>query len=318
MTDPISGTWTTSGGEFLYLKYDGQRSVVGVITAGGRNNLATVKSGTFDPATGAITLEGQARNPRDDSTVAFLLQGALADRQIRMTWTFGSDTGEGTLTRVTLPRVLRGALHGMRHLLERAVQSIAVPAIRALHPRPTKAQNEALMRERGENPVAFVIREVREDEIDALARLHVVTWAATYPEAMRPPTFAIRSWQWREAFQKQDGSWFCYVAESAKGELVGFAKGVRMKNDGGDLNKIYLLWDYHRLGLGRRMLGHVTRQFMAMGITTMYVHAEADNLSCRFYEATGAVNTVDERTGLPNGGSYVWRDLAALSAQCPD
>ena len=69
----------------------------------------------------------------------------------------------------------------------------------ALDPWPTE-----LFLWRGETPSAFLIREARADEVDALARLHVVTWAATYPEVLRPPTFAIRSWQWRELFAQQD------------------------------------------------------------------------------------------------------------------
>jgi len=145
----------------------------------------------------------------------------------------------------------------------------------------------------------------------------VVTWAATYPEVLRPPTFAIRSWQWREHFAQQNRNWFCLVVENAKGELVGFTKGVQntSKPSEGDLNKIYLLSEYQRMGLGSRMLAAVTDRFIGMGITRMFVNAEANNPSCRFYEATGAVNTIDEKTGRPNGGSYVWSDLESLRAR---
>jgi ribosomal protein S18 acetylase RimI-like enzyme len=212
---------------------------------------------------------------------------------------------------------MRAGVTAVMHFVERAVQAVVVPAIRAAHPRRTREQNEALMRERGEMPSTFTVRDVRDDEVNALARLHVVTWAATYPEVMRPPTFAIRSWQWREAFANRDGNWFCIVVENSKGDLVGFARGIRNKDKPteGDLNKIYLLSEYQRLGLGKRMLAEVTDRFLAMRVTQMVVHAEANNPSCRFYEATGAVNTIDEKTGRPNGGSYIWNDLAALKVR---
>jgi hypothetical protein len=30
---------------------------------------------------------------------------------------------------------------------------------------------------------------------------------------MNGPTYEIREWQWREAFAKADGSWFCFVVD---------------------------------------------------------------------------------------------------------
>jgi GNAT superfamily N-acetyltransferase len=314
--DPISGTWTT-GANFMRLKYDGRSAVTGIITAGHIGNPTAIKTGTFDPTTSEMVIAGDARSPRDGSTVTYEIRGRLTEGNLVVDWRFGTDTGSGTLVKVTAARVLRGVFHGLRNIAESVVQAIIVPAVRAANPRPTKEQNEKLMLERGETPATFEIREVRPDEVDELARLHVVTWAATYPEVLRPPTFAIRSWQWREAFEKNDGSWFCYVVVNAQGKLVGFAKGVRESETTGDLNKIYLLWDYHRMGLGRRLLGHVTRRFISMGMTTMIVRAEANNPSCRFYEATGGVNVVNDR-GETEYGNYVWRDLAGLSAHCPD
>lgn len=326
--DPLSGAWTTGGGEFLHLRYDGERTLAGVLTAGGLNNIATAREGSFDPQTGAIKLEGQARNPRDGQTVTFQIDGTLAGSEIKVSYRFGADTGNATLTRVTLWRVIKTGLNALKRaarlLLAPPRPTPPMPAIYAHEPREfkrrTSAENEQLMRERGENPAVFAVREVREDEIDNLSWLHVVTWAATYPDVAEPPTFAIRSWQWRTEFAKPSRNWFCYVVENGTGELVGFAKGVRSDDDRdrGDLSKIYMLGEYQQLGLGKRMLGKVTRRFIEMGVTRMNVNAEADNPSCRFYEATGAVNTIDAKTGKPEGGSYVWRDLPALSARCSD
>jgi len=315
--DPLSGTWTT-GQQFMRLRYDGQRAVFGAVTSGAPTNMVPIKSGSFDAATGALRIEGVAPHPNGGAETQFLIEGTLSGNYLDVTFQFGEFSGSTTFTRHNAARVFRAGLTAVRHRVERLVQMLVMPVMRAAKPRRTKEQNEVLMRERGETPSAFVVRDVRPDELDALARLHVVTWAATYPEVLRPPTFAIRQWQWREAFVKQDGSWFCHVVENAKGELVGFAKGVRMRDGNGDLNKIYLLSEYQRLGLGRRMLAAVTDRFLAMGVTRMFVNAEADNPSCAFYRATGAVNTVDERTGRPNAGSFVWNDLAKLVAGVND
>jgi L-amino acid N-acyltransferase YncA len=130
----------------------------------------------------------------------------------------------------------------------------------------------------------------------------------------------LRERQWREQFQATDGSWFCFVVTNPKGELIGFAKGV-MPNAmdsadvSGQLNKIYLLREYQRLGLGRRLAGHVARRFLSQGIHSMVLFGTPQNPSCAFHEALGG-----ERMFAENGefhGGYRWPDLQKLASICP-
>ncbi len=169
------------------------------------------------------------------------------------------------------------------------------------------------------NPVkaaSLVIREAIAADIPALAQLHVTTWNATYaPMLMNGPPAAVREYQWRESFAKMDGSWFCFVVENARGELVGFAKGRTSDHPeyGGELNKIYLLAEYQRLGLGRRLIGHVARRFLDRGITSMWLFGDARNPSCDAWLALGAIKTDDD----PGNGNYGWKDLRGLADRCP-
>jgi ribosomal protein S18 acetylase RimI-like enzyme len=187
--------------------------------------------------------------------------------------------------------------------------------------RTSPEQARQLLAAKGWTAESFTIREVREAEIPALAQLHAITWAATYPGVRRPPTAALRESQWREAFAKRDGSWFCLVVEAPDGTLVGFAKGIRRPEAppvasgqyAGDLNKIYLLNDYQRLGLGRRMVGEVARRFIAMGITSMILFADEGNPTCAFYEALGGHN-VPNNDGTLNYGNFGWHDIRPLAA----
>ena len=106
--------------------------------------------------------------------------------------------------------------------------------------RPSKAANARRLRARGETLASFTIREATAADIPALAQLHVTTWNATYaPLLVNGPGVAIREHQWREAFAKNDGSWFCFVVERPDGELVGFAKGTKSDGSefGGELNR---------------------------------------------------------------------------------
>ena len=165
---------------------------------------------------------------------------------------------------------------------------------------------------------SFNVREVHPDDVPALARLHVETFIETHGGG-NPPTYELRQSQWQHAFAVTDQSWFCFVIEAPDGELVGFAKGTL--HDGGvpgfagELNKIYLLRRYQRLGLGRRLVGTVARRFLARGISSMLLFGDAGNPSNRFYEALGAEKLFSD-TGAFHGG-YGWRDLQRLAEICP-
>jgi GNAT superfamily N-acetyltransferase len=183
--------------------------------------------------------------------------------------------------------------------------------------RPSPSANAARLRERGETPESLIIREATAADIAELAQLHVTTWNATYaPMLMNGPPVAIREHQWREAFANNDGSWFCFVVQNSRGALVGFAKGKRSDHPeyGGELNKIYLLRDYQRLGLGRRLVGHVARRFLSQGITSMWLFGDARNPSVHAWLALGAVKTDDD----PGNGNYGWKDLHRLAEICRD
>lgn len=169
------------------------------------------------------------------------------------------------------------------------------------------------MRARGESLESLVIREARESDIPGLAELHVTTWNATYaPMGAKGPPVAVRERQWRERFAKDDGSWFCFVVENEQGELIGFAQANLSDNPeyGGELNKIYLLREYQRLGLGRRLVRLVAQRFLDTGITSMWLYGDPRNPSAAAWVAMGAVKTDED----PGNGNYGWKDLGVLLA----
>ena len=173
----------------------------------------------------------------------------------------------------------------------------------------------------GNKVKTLTIRDATLADVPALARLQVTTFNETHAPVLRNgPTFEVREHQWRQAFESADGSWFCFVIEAPDGELIGFAKGQRYAHSdhsdcAGELNKIYLLREYQRQGLGRRLLSYVASRFLSQGISSMLLFGDARNSSNRFYEAMGA-----ERLFAAGGefhGGYGWRDLRTLAAICP-
>ena len=185
--------------------------------------------------------------------------------------------------------------------------------------RPSKKTNVGLLAQRGESLSFFRIREVKEEDIPELAALHVKTWNETYWTTIHPPTYKTREFQWNRQFQITDGSWFCFVVENKNGQLVGFAKGQTYSHSdlpefSGELNKIYLLRRYQHLGLGKRLMCRVGKQFIEKGIYNMVLFGTPENPSCRFHEAMGG-----EKLFAKNGqfhGGYCWRNLKKLSEHC--
>ena len=162
----------------------------------------------------------------------------------------------------------------------------------------------------------MVIREATAADLESLARLHVTSFVETHGGP--GPAFALRERQWREFFEERDPRKFCFVGESEAG-LLGFAKGVPYTDElpgySGELNKIYVLRRHHRRGLGRLLLGHVSRRFLQDGIASMLLFGDARSPSNGFYERLGAERLLTE-SGEFHGG-YGWRDLSLLAARCP-
>lgn len=160
---------------------------------------------------------------------------------------------------------------------------------------------------------SFRIRDAQPGDISALAALHVATFKEAHGRH-GAPTYDLRETQWRTAFE-HEADWFCYVAEAPDGQLIGFAKGT-LHGGGvpgfqGELDKIYVLRTWHRHGIGRALVEHVARRFLAQGLTSMLLFGDARNPSNGFYERLGA-----ERLFSPEGefhGGYGWRDLGGLS-----
>ena len=178
---------------------------------------------------------------------------------------------------------------------------------------PSKRGNLRRLRAKGEKFESIRIREASAADIPALAALHVKTWKDTYaPFLMKGPSYSIRERQWREKFEENDPEWFCFVVERPDGGLVGFAQGNRSDHPEfkGQLNKIYVLRDYQRLGFGTRLMGHVARRFRRLGINSMWLFGDARNPSSRVWITLGGTKTDND----PGSGNYGWRDLATLAA----
>jgi ribosomal protein S18 acetylase RimI-like enzyme len=298
----ITGRWGKPSDVLLDLVVEEDGVVRGVANPGKQN--AAIRRGHFDAASGAVNLEGEHVKP-DGTSVPFRITGRLDRRTLRLDYEYGEMRGKVDLVRVeeyTPPAItfwdrLKPRIAGLKRWIN-------------ARSRPTGEENARTLRARGESLDSITFRDAVAADIPALAELHVTTWNATYNTASGP-TIATRTWQWNQVFAKAGRRDFVLVLEDRSGRLIGFTWGKPHEGEfEGELSKIYLRWEYHRLGLGRRMMAETARRFLERGIQSFILFAELSNPTLGFYERMGGERLVDDR-GKFDGG-YGWRDARTL------
>jgi L-amino acid N-acyltransferase YncA len=143
------------------------------------------------------------------------------------------------------------------------------------------------------------LREARQLDAAAIARVHVDSWRTSYrgsvPECfltgMSYEDFEDRWRAWLRGIG--DSRLAYYVAERPSGRIVGFASGGPRRGPAHDdytveLYALSVLREHQRAGIGRGLFGCVARSLAEGGGTSLLAWVLAsNNPSRRFYEAVG-------------------------------
>lgn len=298
----ITGRWGKPTEVLLELVAEEDGTVTGIANPGRQN--APIRRGRFDALSRTLHLEGE-HVKTDGTSIPFHIDGRLDGRTLRLTYQYGEMRGQQDIVRVEEYRPSRVTL------TDRLKSRVAdVQRWISARSRPTGPENARKLRERGESLDSITFRDAIAADIPALAELHVTTWNATY-NTTRGPSIATRTWQWNEIFAKEHRRDFVLVLEDRTGRLIGFTWGK--PEDGefeGQLSKIYLRWEYHGLGLGRRMMAETAQRFLDRGIHSFILFAELSNPTLGFYDRMGGERLLDDRGHF--SGAYGWRDVRTL------
>lgn len=181
----------------------------------------------------------------------------------------------------------------------------------------------------GKSAMTLVVRPARPDDATAIARVQVATWRTTY-RGIVPDEYLDSMEEEPRARYGRDvtsrdaeaaGKPFVVVAEDTGRGVVGFAAaGPERRGDPhfcGELEAIYILQEYQRQGIGRRLVREVVQRLLQRGFNTMLVWVLAENPYRRFYEALGGSVLCSEQ--LTIGGktlgkrAYGWDDIRHLA-----
>ena len=115
-------------------------------------------------------------------------------------------------------------------------------------------------------------------------------------DTVRGPTIETRTRQWNQVFAQESRRDFVLVLENRNKRLIGFTWGRPHEGEiEGELSKICLRWEYHGLGLGRRMMAETARRFLERGIHSFVLFAELSNPTLGFYDRMGGERLRDDR-----------------------
>ena len=169
------------------------------------------------------------------------------------------------------------------------------------------------------------IRPAIVDDALAIATVQVKAWRATYPgilpdEIIDGLTVESRCRAWDRALRRET-RWVPWVSVAEiDQEIVGFASGGMIRHSlqhfDAELYAIYLLPDAQGRGVGRQLVGEISRTLVTQRFRAMIVQVLARNPACQFYERLGASLLNEDPLTIEGrefpGRCYGWANLDHL------
>lgn len=174
------------------------------------------------------------------------------------------------------------------------------------------------------------LRRATVEDAQAIAAVRIESWRATYrgiiPDAYLDGMQLEESvHHWRSILQALPAAAdrVCVFVAESDGQVIGFASGMLLPEAKlgmqAELTAIYLLPEWQRSGIGRRMAQKVARSLQALGAASLLVWVIAGNAVARnFYEELGGTFLLEQAFSwdgidLMEVG-YGWPDLSVLFA----
>jgi L-amino acid N-acyltransferase YncA len=169
----------------------------------------------------------------------------------------------------------------------------------------------------------ITIRSAFREDAESIARCHIAAWRDTYrptmaQEYLNNVSLETQTAKWTTILQQPQSHTF--VAESEQGQTVGFINGgperTGRSDFRGEIYSIYILKDWRKQGLGRRLLRRFSAALLESGVTSLIVWALQGNECRNCYAAWGgheiAVGPIKIGEQELIEVAYGWQDIRTL------
>ncbi|MBU4486625.1 MAG: GNAT family N-acetyltransferase [Candidatus Delongbacteria bacterium] len=151
----------------------------------------------------------------------------------------------------------------------------------------------------------MIIREAEIADAAGIAYVHTSSWLTTYRGIMPDEKLDSLNCEdcekkWLRNIQNSfEGKEILLVAEM-NGQIVGFCGGS-MNDDpntkekyANDLRVIYILQEYQKQGIGRKLVSKYVSMIIDQGIDSMIIWVLEDNISKEFYVKLGGIKVAEK------------------------
>ncbi|MGD6819051.1 N-acetyltransferase family protein [Metabacillus sp. 84] len=168
----------------------------------------------------------------------------------------------------------------------------------------------------------FKIRKAAEEDIKAIAKVHVDSWRSTYREIvdsdyLRSLTYEEKEKQWAQADLNQ-----LILAEDEDGRIVGFSSYGKERSEkhgfDSEIYAIYLYEEVQRKGIGSALLLNSIDDLIQMGHQSVLVWVISDNPARGFYESYFPELIAEETFSIGKKEhveyAFGWKDIERLKS----
>ena len=169
------------------------------------------------------------------------------------------------------------------------------------------------------------IRRAQLADAEELARCHVAAWRDSYRPAISEQILANLSIdqyvaKWTARIDGEPASQVL-IADHQPGRVIGLLYGGPERSGegqyGGEIYSIYVLREFRRQGIGRKLFNEFSRSLLEAGISSLLVWVFEENPCRAAYAAWGGHPVARDRSPLAGSGWSKSPTAGAISARSP-
>lgn len=142
---------------------------------------------------------------------------------------------------------------------------------------------------------SIIIRTATNNDINAIASVHLEGWQSTYKNIINQPyldnlSYATYHTKWHDILSAPKPKTVYLVAVNKDNAVIGFIAAGPTHTDLGydaEIYALYLLPSYQGQGIGKRLLLQSAQQLQHHGLQSLYVCVLENNPAKNFYEKLG-------------------------------